>query len=129
MPQEPALQTSANQGIGIAMSFAFIVLMIVTRNIITSLVSIFIVAVIIMSMMAFLVWDGQQLGMEQSISIVMLIGFAVDYVLHLATDFMHSAGETRHDKMRQAYREMGISIFSGCITTFGCGLWLFAANF
>ena len=59
----------------------------------------------------------------------MLIGFAVDYVLHLSTDYMHSAGETRHDKMRQAYREMGVSIFSGCITTFGCGFWLLFANF
>lgn len=111
------------------MSFAFIVLMITTRNPITSIVSIFIVSIIIMSMLTFMVWDGQQMGTSQSISIVMLIGFAVDYVLHLATDFMHSAGETRHDKMRQAFREMGVSIFSGCVTTFGCGIWLFFANF
>ena len=24
---------------------------------------------------------------------------------------------------------MGISILSGCLTTFGCGVWLFFANF
>lgn len=100
MPLEPALQESANQGIGIAMTFAFIVLMIVTRNLIVSLVSIFIVSIIIFSMLTFMVWDGQEMGTSQSISIVMLIGFAVDYVLHLATDFMHSAGQTRNDKMR-----------------------------
>ena len=31
--------------------------------------------------------------------------------------------------MRQAYREMGVSILSGCITTFGCGFCLFFGNF
>ena len=58
----------------------------------------------------------------------MLIGFAVDYVLHLNTDYMHSAAKTRFDKMRQAYREMSISITSGCITTVLCGVVLFFGN-
>ena len=31
--------------------------------------------------------------------------------------------------MRQAYREMGVSILSGCLTTFGCGFCLFFGNF
>jgi len=31
--------------------------------------------------------------------------------------------------MRQAYREMGVSILSGCITTFGSGGLLFFGNF
>jgi len=129
IPFEKALIQSAFQGIGMAMSFSFIVLMIVTRNPITSVVSIFNVTIIILSVMTFMVWNGQQFGTDQSISLVMLIGFAVDYVLHLSTDYMHSAGETRNDKMRQAYREMGVSIFSGCVTTFGCGFWLLFANF
>ena len=58
----------------------------------------------------------------------MLIGFAVDYVLHLNTDYMHSAAKSRFDKMRQAYREMSISITSGCITTVLCGVVLFFGN-
>lgn len=129
IPFEKALLQSAFQGIGMAMSFSFIVLMIVTRNPITSLISIFNVTIIILSIMTFMVWNGQQFGVSQSISLVMLIGFAVDYVLHLSTDYMHSAGETRNDKMRQAYREMGVSILSGCLTTFGCGFCLFFGNF
>lgn len=58
----------------------------------------------------------------------MLIGFAVDYVLHLNTDYMHSAAKSRFDKMRQSYREMSISITSGCITTVLCGVVLFFGN-
>jgi predicted RND superfamily exporter protein len=58
----------------------------------------------------------------------MLIGFAVDYVLHLGTDYMHSNNKTRFEKMRQSYREMGVSITSGCATTFLCGGVLFFGN-
>lgn len=111
------------------MAFSFVILMIVTRNLITSLTSIYCVAIIISSMVTFMYWNGQQLGFNQSTGIVMLIGFAVDYVLHLSTDFMHSAQPTRSLKMQQAYREMGVSIFSGCITTFVCGGLLCFAKF
>ena len=58
----------------------------------------------------------------------MLIGFAVDYVLHLGTDYMHSLAPTRFEKMKQSYSEMGISISSGCATTFLSGAVLFFGN-
>jgi predicted RND superfamily exporter protein len=111
------------------MTFSFVVLMIVTRNFIASICSIFCVTVIITSIITFMHWDGQQFGSNQSIAVVMLIGFAVDYVLHLSTDYMHSSQPTRALKMQQSYREMGVSIFSGCITTFFCGFFLYFASF
>ena len=74
--------------------------MIVTGNIITSLVSIWCVCVIIFSIITFMHWNGQQFGQDESIAVVMLIGFAVDYVLHLGTDYMHSSNKTRFEKMR-----------------------------
>ena len=78
-------------------------------------------------MATFMVWNGQKMGVNESLALVMLVGFAVDYVLHLGTDFMHSPAVTREDKMRQSYREMGVSILSGSITTIGCGVWLLFA--
>ena len=59
---------------------------------------------------------------------VILIGFSVDYVVHLSSDYTHSAHFSRHDKMQQSYEEMGISILSGCITTFGSGAFLFGGK-
>lgn len=128
MPTEFAFFESAVQGIGIALGFAAIVLLLVTRNIIVTVCSIFNVAVIIASIATFMVWDGQKMGVYQSLALVMLVGFSVDYVLHLGTDFMHSPAETREDKMRQSYKEMGVSILSGSITTIGCGFWLLFAQ-
>lgn len=91
--------------------------------------SIFCVTIVITSVMALMHLNGQALGTAESISLVVLIGFSVDYIVHLSADYMHSAQVRRYDKMRQAYREMGVSILSGCITTFGCGFCLFFGNF
>ncbi len=79
--------------------------------------------------MAVMHLNNQELGTTESISIVVLIGFSVDYTVHLAADYTHSAQDTRHGKMRQALREMGVSILSGFLTTFGCGFFLFWGNF
>jgi protein dispatched 1 len=128
IPVEKAFVKGAFQGIIASICFSFLVLMIVTRNPITSIVSIFCVTVIILSIVTFMHWNGQQFGNDESIAVVMLIGFAVDYVLHLGTDYMHSLAATRHDKMKQSYREMGLSITSGCVTTFLCGVVLFFGN-
>ena len=71
---------------------------------------------------------GWELGEVESIAVVANIGLAVDYIVHLAADYTHSREPSRHDKMRQAYRQMGVSILSGAITTMGCGLLLVACQ-
>ena len=59
---------------------------------------------------------------------VIVIGFSVDYVVHFASDYMSSAEPSRNNKMKQAYYDMGVSIFSGWITSFGSGFFLFFAK-
>jgi predicted RND superfamily exporter protein len=129
IPSEDAFIRNAIQGIIISIAFAFIILLVATRNILQSVISILSVAQVILSVVAIMHWNGMQLGVSESIAIVILIGFSVDYIIHLSADYMHSKYASRNEKMQQAYREMGISIFSGCITTFGCGACLFGGNF
>ena len=75
-----------------------------------------------------MVLKGWELGTIESISVVITIGFSVDYVIHLSNDYMHSSAESRHNKMKQAYTEMGVSILSGAITTFVAGIPLFGGT-
>ena len=82
------------------MLFSFVVLMVVTLNPLTSISAILSVTMVITSLITFMHWNGQQFGSDESISVVMLVGFAVDYVLHLSTDYMHSLSPSRNDKMR-----------------------------
>ena len=125
MPSEKAFVSSAIQGIVIAMVFALIVLLLATKNLVQASVSLLCVAIIIVWVVGIMVMKGWQLGVSESISVVILIGFSVDYVIHLSADYMHSSFQSRHDKIQQAYQEMGISILSGSITTFGSGAFLF----
>jgi predicted RND superfamily exporter protein len=62
--------------------------------------SIFCVTIVITSVMALMHLNGQALGTAESISLVVLIGFSVDYIVHLSADYMHSAQVRRYDKMR-----------------------------
>ena len=71
---------------------------------------------------------GWEIGISESLSMVLLIGFSVDYVVHLSADYVHSAHPSRHGRMQEAYESMGVSILSGCFTTFGSGVFLFGGE-
>ena len=112
----------------IATVFAFIILLAATGNIIQAFLSLLCVGIVIVSVLAIMQFQGWEIGVSESIAMVILIGFSVDYVVHLSADYMHSAHASRNDKMQQAYKEMGVSILSGSITTFGSGVFLFGGK-
>jgi protein dispatched 1 len=99
MPTETSFVSSALYGILTSLLFAFLVLLISTHNIIQSLISILCVSIIMMSVVAIISLCGWEFGVSESIGVVLLIGFAVDYVIHLSSDYMHSPLKSRHDKM------------------------------
>ena len=66
--------------------------------------------------------------MSESLCMVMMIGFSVDYVVHLSAEYIHSAEKERSKKMQSAFTTMGVSILSGAITTFGSGIFLFGGK-
>lgn len=99
MPSEVAFYESAVSGIFMSMFFAFIILCLATRNLTQSIISIFCVITIVVSVVSIMVMKGWALGTTESISVVIIIGFSVDYVIHLSADYMHSPQKSRHDKM------------------------------
>lgn len=90
--------------------------------------SIISVAIVLVSVVAVMVNQGWQLGVSESIAVVILIGLSVDYVVHLAQDYKHSQATHRSAKTKQAFQEMGVSIFSGTVTTFLAGAALFGGQ-
>jgi predicted RND superfamily exporter protein len=75
----------------IAGIFAFIVLLIATANIIQAFISLFCVAIVIISVLAIMQLKGWEIGVSESLNTVIIIGFSVDYVIHLSADYMHSS--------------------------------------
>ena len=113
------------QGMGMAIGFAFIVIFISTGNWIVTVYAIHTVAFICAAEMALQVLNGQEMGVAESIGTILVIGFSVDYVVHLAAHYIHSSLDERFPRTTEAIGEMGISIFSGAMTTIGSASFLY----
>ena len=59
---------------------------------------------------------------------VIIIGFSVDYVVHLAAHYVHCSQPSRYGKSSESVAAMGVSIFSGAMTTLGSGVFLFGGT-
>ena len=99
-----------------------------TRNVIISFLSIFCVSFIMICIICLMVLNEWEMGISESISLVLLIGLSVDYLVHLAAHFINSKKQTNLGRLKEAYGEIAIGITSGAITTFGCGLFLFGGK-
>jgi len=84
----------------LATLFAFIILLIATQNILQAIISLFCVAVVIVSVLCVMYMQGWEIGISESLSMVIMIGFSVDYVVHLSADYGHSAYDSRNKKMK-----------------------------
>jgi protein dispatched 1 len=125
MDSERAFVTNALQGMGIAVLFAFLILVFSTMNIFIALFATLSIAGIISCVLGLMKFNGWEFGVTESISCVILIGFSVDYVVHLGNHYTEACFEKRFDKIRESLREIGISILGGAITTLGAGIPLF----
>merc|ERR1711871_1785958 len=68
---------------------------------------------------------GWSLGTAESIAGIIIIGFSVDYVVHLGHMYMDAGAEgltTREERFRFAAEKMGGTVAGGAITTAGSGL-------
>merc|ERR1712242_545295 len=115
---------SALSGIGIALPLAFIVLLISTRNWIISIFAIVDIIGVISCELCVMYIAGWKFGMVESIAVIMVIGFSVDYVVHLANSYLESNGESRMERLSFALLTMGISVVSGAATTMLAGFML-----
>lgn len=75
---------------GISISLAFIIMLIATRNCIIAVYAIISVMFIVANITAIMVIVGWELGVPESVATVIVIGFSVDYVVHLAAHYVHS---------------------------------------
>merc|ERR1719277_1253862 len=65
------------------------------------------------------------LGVTESIAGIIVIGLAVDYVIHLGHMYLevgHLGYETRAERWRMALNNMGVTVLAGAVTTLVAGL-------
>jgi len=116
-------------GCAIAMPIAFLVLLASTWNIVIASYAVFSVGSIVLCVLGFckgaMNWD---LGVGEAIAGVIVIGYSVDYVVHLAhiyCEAKHSGHQTREGRAEFAVRNMGSTVVAGAVTTAVSGAAMF----
>lgn len=123
-----ALISGAISGLLLVFVLAFVVLNVASGNVMISVIAVLTIAGIVATVMGIGIrgimdWD---LGTAESITIVILIGFSMDYTLHLSDAYMESPHSNREDRTRDAMTHLGISVTAGAFTTLISGLFLWA---
>jgi hypothetical protein len=117
-------------GCAIAGPIAFLVLLLSTKNIITALYAVFCVGSIVACVLGFCKSAmGWSLGIGEAIAGVIVIGYSVDYVVHLAHMYCeagHHGYITRDSRCIFAISNMGSTVFAGAITTAASAVIMFA---
>jgi len=120
--------------LGLALCFpvAFLVLIVATSNTVVSFYAIISIGFIVSTVLGVAQWNGWSLGIAEAISSVIVIGFSVDYVIHLGhvfVDAAHSEGlKGRKERFVYASKKMIPTVLAGAVTTFGAALPLFACQ-
>ena len=132
MRSEQGLVKGFYQGLSIAFPVAFVVVLFATGNILISIYAIATVFFIVFGVLGFakyaLHWN---LGISESIAGIIIIGFSVDYTVHLGhmyNEAEHNGFHTRKTKFEFASEKIVITIVGGAITTVGAGIFMFACQ-
>jgi len=115
-------------GLSVCFPMVFVVLTLSTSNVILALYSTAVIAGIVTSVIGLGAGGVQQwdLGTTEAIAAVIIIGFSVDYVVHLANAYVESGLPDRQRRMQAALTTMGISVTAGAATTIMSGVFLSA---
>jgi len=121
-----SLMQNVYSGLSVCFPMVFVVLTLSTSNVVLALYSTITIAGIVTSVIGIgaggiMGWD---LGTTEAIAAVIVIGFSVDYCVHLANAYIESGAEDRETRTRIALTTMGISVTAGAITTIMAGAFL-----
>jgi hypothetical protein len=123
------LRASLFEGLAICFPLAFVVLLFSTENILVALYAIIGIALIVASVLGTIEYIyGWDLGIVESLMGNLVVGFSVDYTIHLGHMFVVGGKEndlqSSLDRFSFSIRKMGGTVVGGAVTTLGAGLFM-----
>lgn len=115
-------------GLGIMIGVAFVILSLSTGNIIVSLLATVSIGGIVTNLLAMIYLWGFEMGLTESIGVIIAAGVSFDFCSHMANAYVESKSATRHDRVRDALTDLGISVFAGALSTLVSSATLFLAS-
>lgn len=130
METEKALVNGLFNGLYICFPIAFAVLALATRNLPLALIATMAIGCIVASVLGFVkAFNGWDLGIAETIAGIIVIGFSVDYVVHMGHMYVEAAEKsglmTREKRFFYAASKMGSTVMAGAVTTAGSGAFMF----
>jgi len=116
MNNQKIYQKSAISGSMIGVAISFIVLVVSTRNFLIAFFATMSILCVLLSVIGSITMMGWSLGTNEAILMSILAGFSVDYVVHLAHAYVEATG-TPCERLKESFGDMGISVFSGMLTS------------
>jgi hypothetical protein len=123
------LSNVAVVGLIISLSLSFLVILVLTRNIIIASITILVLGMITAFVAGMLHLAGFSLDFNISITLSIASGLAVDFSVHVCTAYAESAEATRFARTRDAMTTMVVSTSAGAVTTLCATGLMFAAAF
>lgn len=129
MVTQDAIVQGLFQGLSICFPVVAAVVLINSGNLIIALYTVISIGSIVVSVLGFCKWaHNWDLGVVQSIAGIMVVGFSVDYCLHLAHMYTEAPYDTARARVQYTLSKMGATVLGGAITTFGSGFFLFGTQ-
>lgn len=122
------LASTAVRGILLGLGLAISLLVVMTSNWIVGLLCGAIISCITVGVVGVIPLAGWKLGVLESLNLTLVVGLAVDYVVHLADGYVRSQKQSRRDKVRETLGHVGISVLSGASTSLGASVFMVAAK-
>lgn len=122
------MSDSAKSGIFLSLALAFGVLILATRNIVVSAIAMSSIVGSMLTCFGVMALLGWKVSIIESICMIIVVGMAVDYAVHMMHSYNTSTGTTRFEKAEHALTEMGGSVIGGAVTTLGASAPLLFAD-
>jgi len=118
----------AVQNIIISLGVAFAIVLVTSANWIMALLSTITIGSVMTSVLASALALGFKIDTLAAILIIMVIGMAIDYAVHMSHAYNEGHGG-RKEKCSEAIQGTGISVVSGALTTIGAAIPLLFCQF
>ncbi|PSS21814.1 Niemann-Pick C1 protein [Actinidia chinensis var. chinensis] len=102
--------------IAIALGAVFVVCLVITSSLWGSAIIVLVLAMIVVDLMGVMAILDIQLNAVSVVNLIMSIGIAVEFCVHISHAFSVSKGD-RNQRTKEALRTMGSSVFSGITLT------------
>jgi multidrug efflux pump subunit AcrB len=109
---------------GVATLCALLAIVVFVQDIRTTTIATLSIVGMLLSVLALLVLRREGLGVVEALSMAVVVGMSVDYVVHLAHAYNHSVLHSRRGRSRSALISRGCSVVGAAATTCGASVFL-----